>query len=406
MKTLSVGRIGVAKLAKLSFDGVDLRPLWHDLMEKVTDDAAGAGIGMDLSLIAQLLGDKKTGLAIQKEILAYQRLFRSPCAAPKPGLRLLALAAPVDIGGNLPIEFLLQDSDVALETLYVVPGKPLPDPLPEHDLAMVIAPDTEDARETIELIARLAPTWPRPLLNLPRAIANQRRDLLSHRLQGIQGLAMPRIVHVARADLETIGKEPQCLSRFVPDGAFPMIARPVDSHAGIGLAKLETPAAIAEYLAAQLEPAFFLSRFVDYASADGLYRKYRIAAVDGRWFACHMAISNQWKIWYLNADMTNDAEKRAEEAVFMTAFDDDFGARHGETLSRLFAALELDYVSIDCAETPSGELLLFEADASAIVHDMDPPHIFPYKGPQMRKIFEAFVDMLYRRAERERACAA
>src|SRR5215472_10556527 len=98
-------RIGVARLAKMSYDGVNLRPLWHQLMEKTTDEPSGAGIGLDLSIIAQLLGDKATGLAIQDEVLAYQRLYRSPCSAAKPKLRLLALAAATDIGGNTPVEF-------------------------------------------------------------------------------------------------------------------------------------------------------------------------------------------------------------------------------------------------------------------------------------------------------------
>ena len=39
-------------------------------------------------------------------------------------------------------------------------------------------------------------------------------------------------------------------------------------------------------------------------------------------------------------------------------------------------------------------LLIFEADNTAIVHDMDPPDLFPYKAPQMRKIFDAFAAML------------
>jgi hypothetical protein len=50
-------------------------------------------------------------------------------------------------------------------------------------------------------------------------------------------------------------------------------------------------------------------------------------------------------------------------------------------------------------------LLIFEADNTAVVHNMDSPEVFPYKGPQMRKIFEAFAGMLSRRAAagRERA---
>jgi hypothetical protein len=65
----------------------------------------------------------------------------------------------------------------------------------------------------------------------------------------------------------------------------------------------------------------------------------------------------------------------------------------------------LDYFTVDCAENKAGELLIFEADNTAVVHNMDSPEMFPYKGPQMRKIFDAFAGMLSRRAigGRERA---
>jgi hypothetical protein len=41
-----------------------------------------------------------------------------------------------------------------------------------------------------------------------------------------------------------------------------------------------------------------------------------------------------------------------------------------------------------------------------IVHDMDPPDIFPYKAPQMQRVFGAFAAMLDRRARQSRECAA
>ena len=69
-------RIGLARLAKMAFTGMDLRPLWRTLIGKLTDGTAEAGERIDLALIAQLLGDKRTGLAIQDEILASQQLFR------------------------------------------------------------------------------------------------------------------------------------------------------------------------------------------------------------------------------------------------------------------------------------------------------------------------------------------
>ena len=113
----------------MAFRGIDLRPLRDALMAKVANGTAGAGEGLDLSLIAQLLGDKEIGLAIQAEVLAFHQLYRSPCSALKPKLRVLALAAAMDMGGNTPIEFLLEDSGIELVTLYVVAGVDLPAPL-------------------------------------------------------------------------------------------------------------------------------------------------------------------------------------------------------------------------------------------------------------------------------------
>jgi hypothetical protein len=37
---------------------------------------------------------------------------------------------------------------------------------------------------------------------------------------------------------------------------------------------------------------------------------------------------------------------------------------------------------------------------------MDLPDVFPYKAPQMRKVFDAFVTMIERRAEERRERAA
>ena len=107
-------RIGFAQLTRRAFEGVDLHPLRDQLVARIAAGTALAGEGLDLSLITQLLGDKDQGLAIQSEVLSFHQLFRTPSAAAKPGLRLLALAADIDMGGNTPIDFLLEGSDVDL----------------------------------------------------------------------------------------------------------------------------------------------------------------------------------------------------------------------------------------------------------------------------------------------------
>ncbi|MDE2183658.1 MAG: hypothetical protein KGJ78_11625 [Alphaproteobacteria bacterium] len=396
-------RIGVARLAKMAFDGIDLRPLWHELMDKATDDPQGAGMGMDLSIIAQLLGDQETGLAIQRDVLAYQRLYRSPCRTPSPRLRVLALAAEMDIGGNTPIEFLLEDSDVELTTLYVVPGKPWPSPLPPHDIAVVVAPDDDRAHGALAEIEQRISGWPTVMLNPPDRVRKLDRDRLFQALDGVRGLVIPETVRLSRPELTLLGETGACAT---DTPGFPLIVRPIGSHAGRGLCKVNAASELLPYLRLRQEDEFFLSPFIDYAGADGQFRKYRICCIGGLWFACHMAISEQWKIWYLNADMTLSAAKRAEEAHFMATFDEAFARRHKAALDGIQARMGLDYFMVDCAETKSGELLVFEADNTAIIHNMDPPTQFPYKGPQMRKIFEAFAAMLYRRVGKPCTLAA
>jgi glutathione synthase/RimK-type ligase-like ATP-grasp enzyme len=397
-------RIGFARLTTLAFGGADLRPLRDQLLSKVAAGTAGAGEGLDLSLITQLLGNKQVGVAIQAEVLAFHQLYRSPCAVEKPKLRVLALAAAIDMGGNTPIEFLLEGSGIELQTLYVVDGVELPMPLPDHDVAIVIASDSEECRDALRKIERAMSRWPRPLLNPPHLVRNLDRDKLHGLLCGIKGLDIPATACVTRAQLSDVGSNTG-LAAVAAKLQFPIIIRPRGSHAGVGLARIDNGAMIAKYLADRPEPEFFVTRFVDYASDDGLFRKYRIVLVDGRPYACHMAIADRWNIWYLNAGMAFSESKRREEAHFMRSFDSDFAIRHHAALAAMAGRIGLDYFTVDCAENKNGELLIFEADNTAVVHNMDSPEVYPYKAPQMRRIFDAFAEMLSRRfrPDRERA---
>jgi hypothetical protein len=92
--------------------------------------------------------------------------------------------------------------------------------------------------------------------------------------------------------------------------------------------------------------------------------------------------------------MRESAEKRAEEARFMRDFDTDFARRHEIAFRALAERVGLDYFGIDCGETSEGELLIFETDVAMIVHAMDSAELFPYKRPQMRKVFDAFRELL------------
>ena len=230
--------------------------------------------------------------------------------------------------------------------------------------------------------------------NRPARIAATGRDQ-SHALLGqAPGLSVPVSARITRAGLEGLAAEPERIPTVLQDGGFPIIVRPVDSHAGHGLEKVDDAAALKRYLYTQAGAEFYISRFVDYRGADGQYRKYRVVLIDGLPYAGHMAISAHWMVHYLNAGMTDSLLKREEEELFMRTFDQGFAARHGAALRFISQRYGLDYLVIDCAETPDGRLLVFEVDPSAVMHAMDPEDLFPYKPAQMRKVFTAFRRML------------
>jgi hypothetical protein len=402
----------MAHLTTMAFHGEDMVPKIVELLGRVEADPADAAALLDLATIHFLLGHEESGQAYQDAALSRRQVYRDGSAHMggdgdgDAAVRLLAFAAPGDLMSNVPIQFLIEGSDIRLDVLYVLPGEDLPESVPDHDMAMVIVGESGPNREILERIAAFADLWPRqPVLNDPRKVLQLSRDGVSALLAGAPDIRIPATVRVAPDLLAALGRGEVELAELLPDGSFPVIARPLNSHAGKGLAKLDTPAAIATYLALQPADGYYLSSFVDYRGADGMFRKYRIVMIDGRPYVCHMAVSAHWMIHYLNADMRESAGKRAEEAHAFATFDEDFARRHAAAFAAMFERIGLDYFAMDCAETPDGRLLVFEADTAMIVHAMDPPDIFPYKPPQMRRIFAAFQDMLRRVKRTGPACS-
>lgn len=385
--------MGLARLMTMTYHGRDMTPLAEDLLARANagDDANAL---MDLSTILQLRGDPQTALAVQGQALQLQQLYHLPAKTSAPALRLMAIKAPGEIMWNTPLEFLVEDSDISLDTLYIGEGLPLPDTIPDHDVMMVAIAQSATNRPLLEVMEDVAASWPRPVINPPQKILQLTRDNVSRRLEGIPGLRIPNNRRLDRDTLKAVCRSEESMAALLGDGDFPVIIRPVDSQAGQDLVKADTPAQLESYLNASPALEFFVSGFVDYRGRDGLYRKMRIALIGGRPYPSHMGISDHWMIHYLNAGMAEDANKRVEEARFMETFEQDFVARHGPALDEMQARLGLDYFAIDCAQTNEGELLVFEADSAMVVHAMDPIEDFPYKHQHMPRIFEAFRQLL------------
>ncbi len=377
--------LGSAALARRAFAGVGL----GDLLNGIAGQADAAAMLLDASAAHRLCFRPDQAQAMQDEALARAQLFRV-ASSRVPAVRVLALAAPGDLMVNTPLDFITEQLDVRLDLLFVRPGAALPEAMPDHDVAFFAASESDPA--ALRRLAPLFRTWPRPVLNDPARVARLTRDGVARAIAGLPGCTAPAISPLPRTALGGL--------------AYPCLLRPFGSHAGQDLAKLNGPDELAAYLAAVPGAQFYACPFIDYRSPDGLFRKYRIAFVAGVPFLCHMAASSHWMVHYLNAGMADSAGKRAMEAAEMDGFDAGFARRHDAALAAVDDWIGLDYHQIDCAELPDGRLLVFEADVAAIIHTMDPPDLYPYKLPAMRRVIDAFGAMLCRRAAADRPLPA
>jgi len=385
--------LGLAALMRLSLAGTELAPLGQALIARATEDASDCCSLMDAGVIFQLLGNPQLGLQLQQEALKSQRLYRLPARRPVK-LRLLALMAPGDIMSSVPVECLLEDSDVELNLYYASADTSHLQDIPEHDVVFVGISESAANRPILAAWQTLLATWPKPVVNDPSHVERVARDNAYKLLHNLPGVSIPPTTRVRRPHLEYMARQATEEGASQEGMIFPMIVRPLDSHAGHDLYKISSSAELAEKLTTLPGTDFYVSPFVDYRSADGQFRKYRVILVKGRPYACHMGISDHWMIHYLNAGMADSAEKRAEEAAFMADFDTAFAVRHQAALAAIHRVIGLDYLGIDCAETLDGQLLIFEVDHAMVVHAMDPVDVFPYKQPAMHKLFAAFRAML------------
>lgn len=386
--------MGLAPFLRMSIAGIDLLPISQDMLARA-HDSDDANLWMNLATVMLCLRQRDIGLAIQAQALEMKRAYHLTASEQPAKLRLLMLMAPGDLAANTPLDCLLENSDIDLDFYYVSPDASLISPIPEHD-ALIVA--MSESAENCGILASLEQTlahWPKPVINAPQNIPATERNTASMLLQNAPGLLIPLTLRASRPALLNIATGNTRLHELFEDCDFPVIARPVGSQAGRDLDKIDSSEGMAAYLAKVDEAEFFLSRFIDYSGKDGLFRKFRVAMIDGVAFACHMAVSSNWMIHYVNAGMYEDVRKRAEEAYFMEHFD-DFAQRHRSALDAIYRRTKLDYFCIDCAETREGQLLVFEVDHIMVVHAMDPEGLFPYKLPHMQKVQKAFRDFLFR----------
>lgn len=396
--TLPQPSIGMAMILSMLFAQEDLTVAWDALQIRLAQDPGDAVALHDMSQILQGLGKTDEALSVLHQALAVRRTYRVVHGSGR-GLTLLAFVTAGDFMANTPVDFLLRGSNTTLILHYVDAATTDLSNLPAHDVALLAVAESPENAAVLAAIGPLLKDWPRPVLNnRPETIAALTRDGVPKLLSDLDDVVSPPTWRAARAEMSDIANGVKTLPDLIESAMFPLIIRPIGTHAGGGLDRIFSVEDLARYLAEEPAENFYIAPFIDYSGPDGRFTKLRIVQINGKPFASHLAVSDHWIVHYLSAGMAEDASKRAIEAHWMETFDEDFAVRHARAFKALHERFGLDYFGYDCAELPDGRLLIFEVDIAMVVHDMDSAETYPYKKPAMHKLFAAFLDMMADRA--------
>jgi Flp pilus assembly protein TadD/glutathione synthase/RimK-type ligase-like ATP-grasp enzyme len=378
------------QLGKVSFELNDVATALSHFEAAVAIDPRDAESLNWIGGIRQRMGDDAAARAAYGQAARIEPLIRRAAAKRPADFRVLALYAP--FAGNTPARYLFSDAAHDTDTLALLDDSEVDvAALGEIHLIVNLISDADQGDTMLPLAARLVARLGKPVINDPAKILCTTRDAVADLLPGIAGCRIPRILRLAAgADVSAAA-----LAKMLPF-SFPVLARPAGTHGGDDFDKIGNCEELASFLSRRPDSDHYVIEYIDYGSADGHFRKYRFIFVGDKVLPYHLAIGEDWKLHHDKTDMASHAWMRQEEAAFLNAPGAVFSADNYRALAAIRERIGLDYFGIDCALDRDGNLVVFEVNASMLVHNDNPD--FPYKAPAVQAIKQAFGAMLRQRA--------
>lgn len=307
-------------------------------------------------------------------------------------IRVLMLVSAY--GGTSPLRRHLDPNQFQVSALFAEYYEPST-PLPPHDLVVNAIGDVDLCQRGLEAAEKIVAQTDAPAINHPARVLQCGRTAGASRLRHSAGIITPKMFAVRREQLQH-GGAAELLGR---EGfAFPLLLRSPGFHNGQHFVRVENPEEIEAALPELPGDELLAIQYLDARSDDGKIRKYRVMIIDGTLYPVHAAISHQWKIHYSTAEMADQPEHGAEDAAFLEDMPRVLGQKAIDALRAVGETLALDYAGIDFSLDAEGNVLLFEANATMVVHAPDPDARWDYRRPAIQRVLDAIRRMLIKRA--------
>ena len=345
-----------------------------------------------LAEILERQGESQAAAALLDEAYVRQSLFLEPAAHS----RMTVLVLSTRSAGNIPHRFLLPADRYTRLVWYMEHARQDQiAALPPYDLVFNAIGDPDLAGPSAPAVRQFLERCDRPVLNLPAMVARTSRSLAPATLGELDDVVVPKAARISRDKLDRLG-----LRRAIGQAGFqpPVLIRPIGSHGGKGLERALTWPEL-EAAAAVGGQDLHVTAYRDYRSADGLYRKGRVIFVDRRPYPYHWAGSDHWMVHYDASGSGDDTQRRTEELRFLGDPAGFLGPRAWAAVTRIGERLDLDFCGLDFGVLPDGRVLVFEANATMLVHPEDEAGPLAAKNPAVSRIIDAFQARLQALAE-------
>jgi len=375
------------RLGKLHFELNELEPALQCFRQAVALNPQDSDSIYWTGSILQKMGQTEAAEAAYAQAARINPLIRRPAAKFPADFRVLALFAP--FAGNLPTDYLFADAAYDTDTLALLASSEFDADLLKQDVQVVVnlISDADQADGMLPLAAEFAARFGKPVVNDPGLIQRTTRDSVAVLLQGIPGCRVAKVFRQKAGDELAAAT----LQAELPSSST-ILVRPAGTHGGDDFEKIEGADALAAVLSQGADGDRYFIEYIDYRSADGYFRKYRFIFVDGQILPYHLAIADDWKVHHDSTDMADHAWMQREEEAFLGDPASVFNPGHYRMLREIQQRIGLDYFGIDCGLDRSGDLVVFEVNASMLVHGQNDD--FPYKTPFVQRIKAAFDEML------------
>jgi hypothetical protein len=384
--------VGHANLAQLLVEMGELRKAYRAYEAVLAIDPENATAHHGLASVFERLGDPEAAQKHRSIGFRNRPVTFVPYRGDRKPVRLLALGTAEE--GNVAMQMFRDDMLFEMHAL-VAETFDVTSELPPHDVVFNTIGDVERCAAALDAADAILARTNAPVINPPSVVRDTGRVANAARFALVPGVLTATTVAFAREHILA----PDAAQKLAAHGfSWPLLLRSPGYHTGQHFIKVDGPDDLTTAVRDLPGEELLAIAYLDTRSADGLTRKYRVMIVDGVLYPVHVAISKNWKVHYFTADMSEDASHRTEDDAFLRDMAGVLGPRVMAALDAIREQLGLDYGGIDFSIDASGNVVIFEANATMIALLPEGDTRWAYRRAPITRLHRAIRDMLVARA--------